>query len=238
MDIRDPETGERIWMSFALGQAYLKALEPLRPVCDHQHVVRCARGSAEVDQCKACGAQRGGAFKRSAQFEGLPKFKEGSNDRWQAGLNAERRLVESEYLAKARAEASSNIGTPMQEALDYAAYLRTDDWQRKRARVLHRANGICEGCLERPATEVHHTTYDHRGNELLFELVALCRDCHLKAHPEHRETEEFYEDYSTCASCRYDGGGVQCLKFGIPVFQAFSRGGGCFPPGSAFEGLK
>jgi 5-methylcytosine-specific restriction endonuclease McrA len=73
-----------------------------------------------------------------------------------------------------------------QEEIDFRAehakYLQTDAWKAKRAKVLERAKGICEGCLERPATQVHHVTYEHWKDELLFELVAVCRSCHLKAH--------------------------------------------------------
>jgi 5-methylcytosine-specific restriction endonuclease McrA len=34
-----------------------------------------------------------------------------------------------------------------------------------------------DGCQSR-ATQVHHLTYRHLGNEPLFELMAICRDCH------------------------------------------------------------
>jgi 5-methylcytosine-specific restriction endonuclease McrA len=62
----------------------------------------------------------------------------------------------------------------------YAAYLRTDQWQSIRKRVMARANGRCEGCGMVEPREVHHLTYAHRGNEFLFELVALCEACHLR----------------------------------------------------------
>lgn len=62
----------------------------------------------------------------------------------------------------------------------YAAYLRTDQWQSLRKRVMARAGGRCEGCGMVEAAEVHHLTYAHRGNEFLFELVALCEACHLR----------------------------------------------------------
>jgi hypothetical protein len=58
---------------------------------------------------------------------------------------------------------------------DYEAYLLSPEWDDKRALVLKRARGICEGCGEVPATEVHHLTYTHVGNELLWQLVAVCR---------------------------------------------------------------
>lgn len=65
---------------------------------------------------------------------------------------------------------------------EYRHYLNSPEWAEKRAAVLKRSKGICEGCLAEPATQVHHLTYDHIYDELLWELVAVCRRCHEKAH--------------------------------------------------------
>ena len=64
----------------------------------------------------------------------------------------------------------------------YQEYLGTTAWHNRRSLVLRRANGICEGCMEAHATEVHHLTYAHAGNEFLWELKAVCRDCHERFH--------------------------------------------------------
>ena len=71
----------------------------------------------------------------------------------------------------------------------YNAYLLTDAWRAKRAQALKRDNGLCQGCLKRPATQVHHLTYDHVGDELLFELVSICDDCHERAHRKEPTTQ-------------------------------------------------
>ena len=60
----------------------------------------------------------------------------------------------------------------------YESYLRSDGWAQKRDLVLRRAGGRCESCGRRRATQVHHTSYAHVGNEPLFELRAVCYDCH------------------------------------------------------------
>ena len=65
----------------------------------------------------------------------------------------------------------------------YNEYLRSDAWRERRQLVLERAGGLCEGCRKRPACDVHHATYEHLYDELLFELLAVCRDCHKKIHP-------------------------------------------------------
>lgn len=64
----------------------------------------------------------------------------------------------------------------------YSHYLKSSEWKEVRARVLRRAQGVCEGCGIKEAAEVHHLTYDHWGNEFLFELMAVCSDCHERLH--------------------------------------------------------
>jgi len=64
----------------------------------------------------------------------------------------------------------------------YNDYLRSSSWGARRALVLDRAGDICEGCRQRRATQVHHLTYDHVTNEFLWELVAICNECHARVH--------------------------------------------------------
>lgn len=66
----------------------------------------------------------------------------------------------------------------------YADYLKSEQWAIRRARVMERAGHRCEGCRERNAIDVHHLTYDHVTQEFLFELVALCRQCHERYHDQ------------------------------------------------------
>jgi len=69
----------------------------------------------------------------------------------------------------------------------YRNYLTSPEWKQKRALVIDRENGLCQGCRQSPITEVHHSTYKTVGNELLFQLVGLCSPCHRLAHPEHNK---------------------------------------------------
>lgn len=67
----------------------------------------------------------------------------------------------------------------------YSHYLESDAWKIRRRKVLQRCNGICEGCHEAPVAEVHHLTYENVGQELLYQLVGLCDNCHQIAHLEN-----------------------------------------------------
>ena len=68
----------------------------------------------------------------------------------------------------------------------YNRYLLSPEWSKKRIAVMKRANFICEGCLQKTAVQVHHLTYDRVGNEMLFDLVAVCSDCHKAIHEAKR----------------------------------------------------
>jgi hypothetical protein len=74
---------------------------------------------------------------------------------------------------------------------DYREYLSSQIWLGKRARVLQRANDMCEGCGCRRAWQVHHLRYprscrpgsdDWIRQEKLFDLRAICRECHEDVH--------------------------------------------------------
>lgn len=69
----------------------------------------------------------------------------------------------------------------------YAAYLESTAWQERRQKVLQRERYVCQGCRSERACEAHHLTYAHVFDELLWELVAVCPDCHRRAHGRNNE---------------------------------------------------
>lgn len=66
---------------------------------------------------------------------------------------------------------------------DFNQYLRSREWEERRAKVLERDSHTCRavlpGCLTR-ATQVHHLSYAHYRFEPLYELISLCRSCHQR----------------------------------------------------------
>lgn len=66
---------------------------------------------------------------------------------------------------------------------EHDQYLQSPQWRTLRRKVLDRAKNLCEGCRDKPPTQVHHLTYAHWKNEFLWELVAVCDDCHERIHP-------------------------------------------------------
>ena len=83
-------------------------------------------------------------------------------------------------LAKLITEAAQRAQNGNRE--NYDDYLRSEHWKNMRLRILARSGGRCEGCLDAPAEQVHHLTYDHKGAEFAFELIALCAPCHQRWH--------------------------------------------------------
>jgi hypothetical protein len=131
-------------------------------------------------QCNTCGALARGslphriataetpnvdvaAVKRACEEE--QKFWEQRSAAAQAEYRAKREAKYAEWLAQ------------------HTEYLQTPEWWARRDAVMARANGICEGCLSAPAVHMHHVTYEHWRNELLWELVAVCVDCQ-RCHPD------------------------------------------------------
>lgn len=126
---------------------------------------RRVRGGAIqfVNQCRRCGRVVGGAVAKSKVRGVAAWFDEGLQERWSA-------QAASGYQAKKEQE--------QREWWDwYSSYLRSPEWREKRQKVLAR-DRICQACLERVATQAHHLTYQHAGNEPLFDLVGVCHECH------------------------------------------------------------
>jgi hypothetical protein len=121
-------------------------------------------------QCLVCGRATSTWIKRSTlrDPDGLPDWDESLADRY---WNTRTALRQQELRNASETR-----------RVQYRAYLRSPKWRSIRARVIERSGGLCEGCRESDATEVHHLTYKHIGDELLFELVALCDGCHERAH--------------------------------------------------------
>lgn len=69
----------------------------------------------------------------------------------------------------------------------YQEYLQTSEWQERRKRHLESVDYRCQVCnaTSKPI-DIHHRTYERRGDERYTDLLALCRDCHALFHREGR----------------------------------------------------
>lgn len=100
--------------------------------------------------------------------------------RKQQAAESEARQKEWEKIQREHADKTSEWWK------QYNEYLASPEWKVRREAVLQRAGFICEGCGVERAIQVHHLTYDHVGYEMLWELKAVCLDCHAYLHPDQQ----------------------------------------------------
>lgn len=174
-------------------------LDKVRSIQEYHEVFRCVHRprprlytikdgrQTVVLQCVHCGHMDGnGPMKKS--FFNLDELEE-VDLQIRDIIQAEKRSVIDRLNSQA-----GPIGSRYDGDLDdydewsnwyYKTYLKSQEWSERRQEVLNRSGGVCEGCRKNKATLVHHLDYDtlkRTGKELLFELVALCSDCHARAH--------------------------------------------------------
>lgn len=65
---------------------------------------------------------------------------------------------------------------------NYAAYMKSDQWEVRRRAAVVRAGCKCQLCGHRGKLDVHHNDYRRLGQELPEDLIALCRPCHDRFH--------------------------------------------------------
>jgi 5-methylcytosine-specific restriction endonuclease McrA len=94
-------------------------------------------------------------------------------------------IINTIYKDKTEKRAIKNqINPKIQEIkqlleMPYSEYLKTDHWQRIRKKALKTAQGKCQVCNSgNQKLDVHHRTYERRGQEYRRDVIVLCRSCH------------------------------------------------------------
>lgn len=75
------------------------------------------------------------------------------------------------------------------QAMPYAEYLKTDEWQKTRRRALASAGVKCQMCsaTDKPLN-IHHNSYERLGYERPSDVICLCEPCHAKHHDKLPKT--------------------------------------------------
>lgn len=240
----DQDTGKPYYLDFT-DELLAEVEAHHRSNCDHAQTEirrRKNRGGAFLlqRQCIACGASVGSAIKQTPDLRDCPAWTEGQEDRYIASRSTALEAIYQRHVRKQK-EHEGIFGRK------YDAYLKSPEWQARRAKVMGRANGLCEGCLERKATQVHHQTYEHIFEEFMFELVAVCDECHARLHPEKEgdgvifDFEAEWHDGHPCDGCRHGGEEKNrrwCFILDKLAADALLEGGGCGPNRDNFEALR
>ena len=188
-------------------------------------------GNAPVvrQQCLDCGYLKGNPVKRTPEMNTLAAFDQTLAAAYDARRKSELADIRRRYVAlqTSRWRGSAAGKTFFQNR--HADYLASHEWKERSSLVMQRASGLCEGCRKNRATEVHHLTYSNWGKEFLYELVALCGECHDRVHQlnEDRDT-----GCTECVHCAEEG--RWCRQFDMPTNAALSAEGECGPQRKAF----
>jgi|CXWL01.1.fsa_nt_gi 5-methylcytosine-specific restriction endonuclease McrA len=89
---------------------------------------------------------------------------------------------ESERMYE-RYEISRRSSMQVLKTMVYSEYLKTPHWQERRKKHLKSTGFRCQVCNASNVTlDVHHRTYERRGQEHYTDLLSLCRSCHDLFH--------------------------------------------------------
>jgi 5-methylcytosine-specific restriction endonuclease McrA len=65
-------------------------------------------------------------------------------------------------------------------------YMKTKKWEDIRQFILKINNSQCDVCGISGPLDIHHISYaEPAGQESIFDLVPLCRECHIRTHKHH-----------------------------------------------------
>lgn len=150
--------------------------------CEHEAlalVVHVKKNGARnfYMQCERCGELV--RHLRGSDLSEADKASAVSRDEWKRQQYWDERSKSLQTLYNMRWAMVRNAGRQ-----EYEEYIKSPEWRALRVKVFRRCKGICEGCGENAAVQVHHLTYDRLGNEMLFDLVAVCLHCHERLHPD------------------------------------------------------
>ncbi len=184
-------------------------------------------------QCQSCGEFTGNPVPKSEVVGEIAQANVELKEIYRIRREEERARIDQKHIRIQRQD-----GNLFQQR--HRSYLASLTWKQKRDKVWRRAGGVCEGCMEAAATQVHHLSYRHWGNELLFELVALCAACHERCHADEGDGD--WPQELPCSACRWqdwdDAGQMRCGKFGCEALEALATDGQCGPLAEQLEPLK
>lgn len=152
-------------------------LAGMLPECKHERTeVRYktfANGTKHLcTQCLACGVKTDGSAwlpQVGVDMATVHPFDEGLQQRYHQERERQRAMAMASDRRKKHEE--------------YERYIRdSNDWWAIRTKVMRRDDHLCQACMENAATDVHHRNYTHLYDEVLYDLVAVCRECHKKIH--------------------------------------------------------
>ena len=150
-------------------------------ITNHPYALANGYGVSYKKQCKYCGAC--GVMEKKEPTKGSEVINEQESEAYEKDRKTH---IQNERILQMREDSELKKQQRLQYKEEYHRYLQTDTWKAKRELILKRDNHICQSCLTKQATEVHHLSYqsyeEQPGSEKGWELVSVCRDCHEREH--------------------------------------------------------
>ncbi len=103
--------------------------------------------------------------------------------------------------------------------MPYLDYLQTPEWAAKRQQILDRDGHRCRVCNSTEQLNVHHRTYERRGDEDLDDLTTLCQPCHEYFHSREKQESQKQDPQKQSLTPRAP---VKIPPFGIHTFKTFN----------------
>jgi hypothetical protein len=102
------------------------------------------------------------------------------------------KLIQQERSAHWRKQESMRDARLLElHTMPYPEYLKTPEWQARRKQHVKSAGFRCQLCNASDVQlNVHHRTYERRGNEYYKDLLALCRECHEIFHRQRKLADD------------------------------------------------
>jgi hypothetical protein len=226
MRVTDPRNGQEAILDPDLHKLYAKEIAAfLDQGCKHsperqefRRGTNKSGGPIFQMQCLDCGQRIGSLIKRPPNAEQLNELDEAIHDAYNVAQKEKKDKIDQKYveIQLRRWNANEKGGEYYTQARE--AYMNSPAWKNLRQLVMERAQNLCEGCRKKTASEVHHLSYEHLRHEFLFELVALCRDCHTRYHAKG-DHEALVEG---CETCLHASKGNFCRFFNMPMDMALN----------------
>ena len=152
---------------------------------EHEWEYRYFQGDSRISlysQCIQCGKRDGNGS--SLKHDLVPNLKEKIKlkeiNKFDTKLINEKSPTYDKYFEyrSQKLEENKQVEKAYRKEF-YSEYMKSDKWKAIRLKVLKRDNNLCQACLDAPAQDVHHKTYENIGDELMYELISVCRDCHF-----------------------------------------------------------
>lgn len=158
-----------------------------KPECTHENRGYCWRtfsnGTRHFGtQCLRCGDWRALSQKGIKAFDlDAGEYDDDIKKAWEKHR--------AEYWESIRTERLLTFEQGKQDFKDrLSEYYSSPEWHSKRHHRLTLNQtlfgGLCEICFINKARHVHHMTYARVGSEWIFDLAAICPDCHASIHPD------------------------------------------------------